>query len=50
VDDPKERDEFDRIKVASGHRGDEWYRKFHQDEADRLRAIRFSWESDDRAA
>ena len=25
-------------------RGDEWYRKWHQDDADRLRAMPYPWE------
>jgi hypothetical protein len=31
-------------------RGDEWHRKWHQDDVDRLRAIRFPWEAADEAA
>jgi len=36
--------------VEAAARGDEWYRKWHQEEVDRLRAIRFPWETDDEAA
>jgi hypothetical protein len=28
-------------------RGDEWRRKWHQDDVERLRAIRFPWDTDE---
>ncbi len=36
-------DEQKRADEAAA-RGDEWYRKWHQDAADRLRAMPYPWE------
>jgi hypothetical protein len=27
-------------------RGDEWYRKWHQDDVDRLKAMRYPWDTE----
>jgi isopenicillin N synthase-like dioxygenase len=42
--------EAQKAAAEAASRGDEWFRKFHQDEADRLRAIRFPWEAENEAA
>jgi hypothetical protein len=37
--------EAQRRADEAAERGDEWYRKWHQGDADRLRALAYPWQS-----
>ena len=39
-----------KLADAAAARGDEWYRRWHQEAADRLRAMPYPWEKAQRAA